>query len=317
MIARVTLEIAVRKEFDYSVPEGLRDRVGMGTRVKVPFGHRLVTGLVTAIVEASPHSNLRAVDSVVGVAGVVTPTVLQLARWIASYYCCPVESALKSVLPDAVRKEDARWKERLHVSFVAPQGEPPKLSPRQREVLNILEEWREMPMAELVRLAGTTADTVRKLEEKGLARVAPTVEDRDPYAREEIIPTEPLALNPEQQAALAPIRDAIGAVAAGKAGDAPAPFLLHGVTGSGKTEVYLQAIADALGRGMGAIVLVPEISLTPQTVERFKARFSHGPHATQVAVLHSPTPSSVRIAASSNGLGKNALAAWASWCVEK
>ena len=165
---------AVRKEFDYSVPEALRDRVGTGTRVKVPFGHRLVTGLVTAIVEASPHSNLRAVDSVVGVAGVVTPTVLQLARWIASYYCCPVESALKSVLPDAVRKEDARWKERLHVSFVAPQGEPPKLSPRQREVLNILEEWREMPMAELVRLAGTTADTVRKLEEKGLKQTSDT-----------------------------------------------------------------------------------------------------------------------------------------------
>ncbi len=300
MIARVTLEIAVRKEFDYSIPEPLLDRVQVGTRVKVPFGHRLVTGLVTALAESSPHTNLRPVDSVVGVAGVVTPKVLDLARWIAGYYCCPVEVALKSVLPDSVRKEDARWKERLHVSFVPPVGALPNLSPRQREVLNILEEWREMPLKELLRLAHTTADTVRKLEDKGLARIASQIEDRDPYAREEIIPTQPLALNPEQAAALAVIRESLDAVASMAHGlpspprPAPLPFLLHGVTGSGKTEVYLQAIADALGRGLGAIVLVPEISLTPQTVERFKARFGHGPHATMVAVLHSHLSSGER-----------------------
>ncbi|MFM1556358.1 MAG: primosomal protein N', partial [Limisphaerales bacterium] len=96
------------------------------------------------------------------------------------------------------------------------------------------------------------------------------------YANEQFVPTTPLKLNPEQAKALENIMVESGRV-----------FLLHGVTGSGKTEVYLQAIARALEEGKGAIVLVPEISLTPQTVERFKARFSSGPLQTLVAVLHS------------------------------
>ncbi|MEI6342235.1 MAG: primosomal protein N' [Verrucomicrobiota bacterium] len=294
MIARVTLEVSIRKEFDYAIPEGLAGHVEVGTRVKVPFGPRIVTGLVTALVEASPHTNLRSIDSIVGVPGVVTPRVLDLARWIASYYCCPVEVALKSVLPDSVRKENARWKERLHVSYLPPKGDLPKLSPRQRDVLHVVEEMRELPLQELLRLASTTPDTVRKLEDKGLLRIAPQVEDRDPYAHEEIIPTQPLALNAEQAEALEAIRAGLARAAPGGSGPPPKPFLLHGVTGSGKTEVYLQAIDDALGRGMGAIVLVPEISLTPQTVERFKARFGHGPRATSVAVLHSHLSSGER-----------------------
>lgn len=287
MIARVTLEVAIRKEFDYAIPPDLAGHLDVGTRVKVPFGPRLVTGLVTALVETSPHTNLRPIDSILGVPGIVTPRVLELARWIASYYCCPVEVALKSVLPDSVRKEDARWKERLHVSYVPATGELPKLTPRQRAVLHLMEEMREAPLQELLRLAKTTADTVRKLEDKGLLRIASQVEDRDPYAREEIIPTQPLVLNAEQAAALGAIRDALSTAALHGKQRPTKPFLLHGVTGSGKTEVYLQAIDDAIGRGMGAIVLVPEISLTPQTVERFKARFGHGPNATAVAVLHS------------------------------
>ena len=131
-------------------------------------------------------------------------------------------------------------------------------------------------MQELLKLTGTTAQTVRKLEDKGLVEIAPQISERDPYANEEIVPTQPLTLNTEQATALEVIN--------GKPGDF---FLLHGVTGSGKTEVYLQAIAHALEQGKGAIVLVPEIALTPQTVERFKARFSSGPLKTLVAVLHS------------------------------
>jgi len=287
MIARVTLEIAVRKEFDYSVPEALAGAVGVGTRVKVPFGPRLVTGLVTALAETSPHTNLRPVSSVVGVSGMVTPKVLELARWMAGYYCCPVEVALKSVLPDSVRKEDARWRERLHVYLLPVVGEMPKTTARQQEILNVLEEWREMPLQELVRLAETTADTVRKLEDKGFLRIAPRIDERDPYALEQILPSRPLELNAEQAVALGAIREAMEGTQAGSCGAGVKPFLLHGVTGSGKTEVYLQALDIALQRGFGAIVLVPEISLTPQTVERFKARFSTGAGATQVAVLHS------------------------------
>jgi primosomal protein N' (replication factor Y) len=277
MVARVTLEIALRKEFDYAVPPELAGQVEVGSRVKVPFGPRHLMGCVTAVIEQSTHTKLRPILSVVGKQSLVTPKVLQLARWIAGYYCCPVEIALKSVLPDAIRKEKEGWRERLFVRAVTLPGEMPKLSKRQKEVWNIIEEWREMPLQELLKLTGTTAETVRRLEDKGLVVLSEEISERDPYAKEHILPTQPLPLNSEQAAAL---KEIIGA-------EGHRVFLIHGVTGSGKTEVYLQAIAHALKQGKGAIVLVPEISLTPQTVERFKARFTSGPLQTLVAVLHS------------------------------
>jgi len=315
MVARVTLEIALRREFDYAIPPELAGRVEVGTRVKVPFGHRQVMGCVTALTEQSTHTNLRHLTGVVGKQSLVTPRVLQLARWIAEYYCCAPEIALKSVLPEAVRREQDGWRERLFVRLLPATGEPPKLTKRQQEILNLLEERREMPLQELLELAETTAETVRRLEDKHLVAITNQVSERDPYAKDVISRTESLTMNAEQAVALAVIcaRMDVESNAGGKAGKresetaserplppahsptfSPATFLLHGVTGSGKTEVYLQAIAHALAQGKGAIVLVPEIALTPQTVERFKARFSHGPLQTQVAVLHSHLSSGER-----------------------
>jgi primosomal protein N' (replication factor Y) (superfamily II helicase) len=283
-IARVTLEIALRREFDYLIPPELEGRIEVGTRVKVPFGSRQVLGVVTALASDSPHTNLRQIAKVIGAQSLVTPKVLALARWIADYYCCPVEVALKSVLPDAVRKEKEGWRERLYVRALTVTGEMPKLTKRQQDIWNIIEEWRRLPLTELLRLTDTTAETVRKLEDKGLIKLGPEISERDPYAEEEIIPTKPLNLNAEQMRSLEAVTTAMDKASDSGKGHA---FLLHGVTGSGKTEIYLQGIAHALEQGRGAIVLVPEISLTPQTVERFKARFSSGKLQTLVAVLHS------------------------------
>lgn len=299
MIARVTLELALRKEFDYLIPPELEGQVEVGTRVQVPFGPRKVLGCVTGLAEASERTQLKSILKVIGAQALVTAKVLKLARWIGEYYCCAPETALKSVLPEAVRQEEAGWRERLFVRVLPHSETLPKLPKRQLEILNIIEERREMPLQELLELAGTTASTVRRLEDRGLVSVAQQVSERDPYAREHILPSEPLVMTEAQTTALKAItiamacgpadREQIQAVAneTAKTGKASSVFLLHGVTGSGKTEVYLQAIAHALEHGKGAIVLVPEISLTPQTVERFKARFNHGPLRTLVAVLHS------------------------------
>lgn len=339
MVARVTLEIALRKEFDYAVPPDLAGQIQVGSRVKVPFGPRQVLGVVTAVLKESESAqpNLRSVLKIVGRQSLVTPKVLRLARWIAAYYCCAPEVALRSVLPDSVRAESAGWREQLVVRALTPSGSLPKLTKRQTEVWNVVEEWRQLPLQRLVQLCHCTSETVRRLEEKGLVMIAPEVSERDPYAHEQILPTKHLDLNLDQARALDAIVTAIDQAgewpqtvhkgtgfatgkpsplttkkttppsAAGNVPDATSSeehpgggdteadattpgarvFLLHGVTGSGKTEVYLQAIAHTLSQGKGAIVLVPEISLTPQTVERFKARFSSGPLQTLVAVLHS------------------------------
>jgi len=318
MIARVSLEIALRKEFDYSIPPGLAEQIEVGTRVQVPFGARKIFGTVTALAEESAHANLKPILKIIGAQSLVTPKVLKLARWIGEYYCCAPETALKSVLPEAIRKEKEGWKKQLFVRALPPAGEFPKLPKRQQEVWNIIEERREMPLAELLELAETTAATIRKLEDRSLVEITSEISERDPYAREHILPSQPLPLNPAQAAALEKIKAAMNRGEDGRSKiedgkhltSALSPllansqrgegeklssilhppsstFLLHGVTGSGKTEIYLQAIAHTLEQGKGAIVLVPEISLTPQTVERFKARFSSGKLQTLVAVLHS------------------------------
>jgi primosomal protein N' (replication factor Y) (superfamily II helicase) len=297
-IARVTLEIALNKEFDYRIPPELADQIEIGTRVRVPFGPRQVMGCVTAMPDASPHPRLRPITKVVGRPALITARVLELARWMASYYCCSLDAALRSALPEAVRKEGAGWRERLFVHALPQLGGLPELTGRQREIWDVIEEWREMPLQELVVLASTTAETIRRLEDKGLVHIGTRISERDPYAREQILPTQALPLNADQAAALAPITAALhqrhpiptGSPLAPKSSPgklSTSTFLLHGVTGSGKTEVYLQALAHTLQQGKGGIVLVPEISLTPQTVERFKARFCSGPLRTLVAVLHS------------------------------
>jgi primosomal protein N' (replication factor Y) len=279
MIARVSLEIALRKEFDYLIPPGLAGQIEVGSRVQVPFGARKILGCVTALAEESAHTKLKPILKVIGAQTLVTPKVLKLARWIGEYYCCAPETALKSVLPEAIRKEKDGWRKQLFVRALPLNGGFPELPKRQQEVWNVIEERREILLTELLELAETTAATVRKLEDRGLVEITTQISERDPYAREHILPSLPITLNPAQSVALGKIKSAMD--------KPPSTFLLHGVTGSGKTEIYLQAIAHALEQSNGAIVLVPEIALTPQTVERFKARFSSGPQQTLVAVLHS------------------------------
>ncbi len=148
-----------------------------------------------------------------------------------------------------------------------------------------------MIRSKLLKAAATSSATLERLCRDGIVEISQLRQERDPCADDPIVATQPLALNPDQSEALSRINHSIcdapqGGYATPASGKTPV-FLLHGVTGSGKTEIYLQAIGSALAMGGGAIVLVPEISLTPQTVERFRARFAVEGNAEIVAVLHS------------------------------
>src|SRR5213593_3499609 len=282
---RVIIDRAIRRELDYAVPEGLLNRVGVGSRVRVPFREKSALATVVAVAEQSEAKGIRLIEAVVGEAPILSEQLLELGRWIGAYYCCPIETVMRSLLPQVIRRAEVGWKKQL---FVQPGRKIDsealeklrKRAPRQAELLEAISNL-ETPMraAQLLRQTSLDNQTLRALVKRGLAELREEAVVRDPHADEQFIATSNLVLNPEQTRALNEITQAL---------DAPEnarPILLHGVTGSGKTEIYLQAIRATLDRGRTAIVLVPEISLTPQTVERFKGRFAEAQHT--VAVLHS------------------------------
>ena len=282
---RVVIDRAIHRELDYLVPETLAERVGVGSRVRVPFRDKTGLATVVALLEQSEAKGIRPIEAVVGEAPIVSEPMLELARWISTYYCCPIETVMRSLLPQVIRRAEVGWKKQL---FVQPgrkidNAEFEKLqkrAPRQAELLEAIARL-DAPIraAQLLRQTSLDNQTLRALVKRGLAELREEAVVRDPHADEQFIATSNLILNQEQSRALNEITQAL---------DSPKdarPILLHGVTGSGKTEIYLQAIRAALSRGRTAIVLVPEISLTPQTVERFKGRFAEAPDA--VAVLHS------------------------------
>ena len=282
---RVIIDRAIQRELDYSVPETLADRIGIGSRVRVPFRDKSALATVLATLEQSDAKGIRPIEALVGEAPAISASLLELAKWMSAYYCCPLETVMRSLLPQVIRRAEVGWKKQL---FVQPMttidtekiDNLRKRAPRQAELLEAVAKLEKpMPAAQLLRKTSFDNQTLRALAKRGLIELHEEAVERDPHADEQFIATTNLALNAEQALALNKITDALAAPETAK------PILLHGVTGSGKTEIYLQAIRTALERGKSAIVLVPEISLTPQTVERFKSRFSELHEV--VAVLHS------------------------------
>jgi primosomal protein N' (replication factor Y) (superfamily II helicase) len=282
---RVIIDRAIHRELDYAVPEALMDRVGVGSRVRVPFRDKSALATVVAITEQSEAKGIRPIEAVVGEAPILTEQLLELGRWISAYYCCPIETVMRSLLPQVIRRAEIGWKKQL---FVQPgrkidNEELEKLrrrAPRQAELLEaILRLEAPTRASQLLRQTSLDNQTLRALVKRGLVELREEAVVRDPHADEQFIATSNLILNQEQLRALREITQALNSPENAR------PILLHGVTGSGKTEIYLQAIRSALDCERTAIVLVPEISLTPQTVERFKGRFADMQDA--VAVLHS------------------------------
>jgi len=273
------------RALDYLIPPAMADQVGPGARVRVHIRARLILGTVIEVMDTSAVKNPREIHEVIGGTPLIRPRLLEIARWIAEYYCCSLEAAMGCVVPQAVRQAEVSVLKRNHVRVLhTPSDEELETlatrAPRQADAMKAaMAHSTPQAVAELAAAAGVSDPVFRALERKGWIAVESLTVARDPHSRESFLPTTDLVLNAEQIPALAAVKEAINNPKAAK------PILLHGVTGSGKTEIYLQGIRHALDLGRTALVLVPEISLTPQTVERFKARFSE--IQSEVAVLHS------------------------------
>jgi primosomal protein N' (replication factor Y) len=283
--ARVLVDRSIHRELDYAVPESLAEKVAIGSRVRVPFRDKTALATVVSLPEASSADGIKPIEAVLGEKPIISEKLLELARWMASYYCCPIETVIRSLLPQVIRRGEVSWKKQLFVTAarLATEEELEKLrkrAPRQAELLEAIAQLTApIAAADLLRQTSLDNQTLRALVKRGFAELREQAVARDPHAGEEFVANSELVLNEEQTAALGMIEEALQNPATYP------PILLHGVTGSGKTEVYLQAIRGTLALGRTAIVLVPEISLTPQTVERFKSRFADS--QSLVAVLHS------------------------------
>ncbi len=284
LILRIALDTPLRRVFDYLPPaQGVPVDTPPGVRVRVPFGRRRLIGVLvaTAAESAIASSKLKRAGEVLDRHPVFDPITFELLRWAAEYYHHPIGEVLAAALPAGIRAGAAAEPSVDHWALTeagrleldkAPSGR----APRRRSLLARLEqragvrsdELGDIKPAELKALAG-----------RGLIAAAPVPVRPLPVA---VHPSEVTLTDPQVQA-IAAISASLGRFAA---------HLLHGVTGSGKTEVYLQSIAAALAGDGQVLVLVPEIALTPQLVERFQRRFSAG-----IVVLHSSLPPGRRRAA--------------------
>ena len=273
---------ALRGPFDYRLPDEMA-AVEVGSVLRLPFGRRRILGVVVDFADRSELPDSRLAEPIEALDAGTPPELVRLGLWVAREYCSTPSRGIALGLPPGTTsgRSEARSRPRLFAVATAAAREAldagQRLGTRQRAVLQALVDagqGAELSAEELKALADTA--TLRRLERRGLV----TLREATPSARPVTIPVgEParaVELVPAQRQAVDALKAAL------EPGASSREFLLHGVTGSGKTEVYLEAAAAALAGGRSVIALVPEIGLAPQTLTRFRARFGD-----RVAVLHS------------------------------
>jgi primosomal protein N'' len=284
LYAGVVVEAPLTKIFHYRVPPDLVGTIAPGDRVEAPFGRRTLRGVAVSLTRVPPIDP-KLIKNILNASAEeerIPEDILELTKWVASYYQASWGMTLAAAVPAGVkhgRQERQRRRIRLAQSLeevAAATAAARKKAPKQADCLAaILQLYSDDPGIELFTDSPElkphiSPPVVKALEAKGIIEI---VKEDKPFAN--LFPEEEkkIVLHPEQQAAV----NAVGAALdAGRFQS----FLLHGATGSGKTEVYMRLIAKTLEMGKGALVLVPEVSLTPQTVSRFRKRFGN------IAVLH-------------------------------
>ena len=282
LILRLALPVTLRRLFDYLPPENCDPSLlRPGIRLTVPFGRRKVTGILidTASDSDFPIEKLKRTDDPHDQEAVITDDILQLCRWAATYYQYSLGDTLSQALPVMLRQGYDLSKE-AHTCWRPASNIDPAIlgklnrAPRQQATWDIVKTHPKGAAEVALKALGAETAMLKKLAEKGLLESYSHIPEKRPFhSYDPILKTSELVLNHEQAQAL----EAISCDA-----NRFSTTLLHGVTGSGKTEVYLQAIHNTLKQQQQALVLVPEIGLTPQTLERFRNRFN-----VPVTVLHS------------------------------
>ena len=292
IIIEIAIPLYLDRAFHYLVPESLREQALTGRRALVPFGqfgNRKLTGYILGNVTVSPFPILKEIIAVLDNEPLWTAKELEFFRWTSSYYQHPLGEVVRTALPAGINIQTRKGTSSEQESFTggkAPRKEkfyvPGAVAATLRqpgakalEILAVIRDSGDISAADLRKRFGACTPQLKRLTELGLSRVEEREVYRDPFKDHKVARDEPRLLHTHQKAAL----DSISACLDG---DLFTPFLLYGVTGSGKTEVYLQAISHALELGRNALVLVPEIALTPQLTGRFQARFGGG-----IAILHS------------------------------
>jgi len=281
-VFRVALDVPLARLFDYRAPEKPHAELQAGVRVRVPFGRQRQVGIVLEAAASSelPPERLRSIAEVLDERPVLTPSAIELLRWAADYYHHPIGEVLAAALPKPLRLGAAadarqrRWVATPAGQEASARGEP-RRAPKQRRLLAYLLEQGGATEDVLTAQVSGWRQTARLLAGRGwltCTEISAVTgqEGSCPSAR---VRAQGPTLRDEQRAAVDLVTAALGHFGA---------FLLHGVTGSGKTEVYLRLVERVLEQGRSALVLIPEIGLTPQLLGRFRDRF-HVP----MAVLHS------------------------------
>lgn len=286
--AEIVFDRPLDHAYTYAVPQGLRASLAVGKRVLAPFGKgdRHTVGYCVGLTPQAPGRTVKNLLAVLDEESLLTPHLLKLTRWMADYYLCGWGQVLNAVLPAGV-KQQAGTRSIALIELVPENlwpSPPPALSAKQKAVIEFLKtQSGPIEARQLLREAKCGSGPVRALLDKGLLRRRAGRAENTPVKTSDTPIDEPVAddatlrpeaLTPDQLNVWAALEQAVR-------GGGFKPFLLHGVTGSGKTEIYLRAIEEVLRQGKEALVLVPEISLTPQTIRSFQGRCG------QVAVLHS------------------------------
>ncbi|NLB28980.1 MAG: DEAD/DEAH box helicase, partial [Clostridiales bacterium] len=285
LVAVSAATFAIDKPYSYRVPGIFAEKALPGARIAAPFGrgNKKVEGIILSVSEESPDLRLKAIDSVLDDTPLLGDEQITLSLWMADRFFCTVFEALRAMLPAGLwyrgGKSPIRDKTVKYVSLAISPAEARELyervsgrAPMQAAVLKLLEHGEAVSEGEVRYKTGASGATINALVKRGSLKA----ERREVFRRPDVDPleTHDLELTPQQDKAYELLR--------AKLNSGAAAALLHGVTGSGKTTVYIKLIGDALKSGRTAIVLVPEISLTPQLMSIFVSKFHD-----EVAVLHS------------------------------